>query len=47
VLATELKDKEKNEQMVEEFNVYQPDVSVRVWKTGKLQRLLTPLHDPP
>ena len=46
MLATELKDEEKNEQMVE-FNVYQPDVSVRVWKTGKLQRLLTPLYDPP
>jgi len=47
MLVTVLKDKEKNDQMIEEFDMYQRDVSMRAWKMGTLQRVLALFYDLP
>jgi hypothetical protein len=47
MLVIVLKGTEKNGQMIEDFDVFQPDVLMRVVETGKLHSVLTPLHSPP
>jgi len=47
MLVTVLKDKEKNDQMVEELDMYERGVSMRAWKMGMLQRVLALSYDPP
>ena len=44
--VTAIKDDEKGEQMIE-VNVHQPEDSIMVWKTVRLQCALASLPDPP